>query len=152
MNFLSTPALAPHEPSGRLQWGRGWLGPRPAPPLRIHPVTALCWQKARVRHALELPKIAKDQDVPGSGQLQTQGVAGRGNLANFPPAHGAGLSPGPAWTGSCRQGHTDPRPTRNGVLGNALQVKFGYSSSSSKKAHGPPSAIHHQARPGATQV
>lgn len=46
-----------------------------------------------------MPKIAKDQDVPGSGQLQTQGVAGSGNLANFPPADRAGLSPGAAWTG-----------------------------------------------------
>lgn len=73
--------------------GAGW------DPLWIHPLPALCWQKVIFRQALEVPKIAKDQDVPGSGQLQIQGVAGSGNLANFPPADRAGLSPGAAWTG-----------------------------------------------------
>lgn len=57
---MSFPATKKEGCSGE---GASW-DPYPAPSLWIHPVPALCWQKVILRHALEMPKIAKDQDVP----------------------------------------------------------------------------------------
>lgn len=75
--------------------GKGLVGTPTSPPLWIHPVPALCWQKVRFRRAQEVPKIVKDQGVPSSGQLQTQGVAGLGNLANVPTCRWGWAEP---WT------------------------------------------------------
>lgn len=64
--------------------------------------------RSEIKHTPEMPRIAGDQDVPGSRQPQKQNVAGLGwSHANSPPARGAGLSHGPAWTDGCREGHVD---------------------------------------------
>lgn len=102
--------------------------------------------RREIKHALEMPRIARDQDVPGSRQSQKQDVAGLGwNPANSPPAHGAGLSHGSAWTDGCREAHIDLKATQN--LGWCLcmlwWMKFGSASSSAKRSRWPLSAIHH---------
>lgn len=111
------------------------------------------WQK-EIKHALEMPEIASDQDVLGPRQPQKQDVAGPGwNPASPPPGHRAGLRHGPAWTDECEEGHTDPKATPKPwwCLLMLWWMKSGCTSSSSKSSHQPLSATHHQPQPGVTQ-
>lgn len=88
------------------------------------------------------------------GSLKKQEVAGLGwSPANSPPAHGAGLSHGPAWTDGCREGHVDPKETQKPqwCLCTLWWMKFESTPSSSKGSPQPLSAIHRQPWPEATQ-
>lgn len=138
----------------------GSCHPHKAPCLPFHPhchsfiQCQLSPGRGEIKYALEMPEIAGDQDVPGSRQPQKQDVAGLGwSPANSPPAHGAGLSHGPAWTDGCREGHVDPKETQKPqwCLCTLWWMKFESTSSSSKRSHQPLSAIHCQPWPEATQ-